>query len=136
MHKNIMLLQIGFLLVCLKSAAMQPGDIVQDIVKSPSFSLQIIKCAQAPLEVVMTTPVVVPSRFCTIKDFGRKLILLCKRHPVAITAGIAIVAAIIIYCMVPVVKDDEFDNCVFNDRRTFPQERIDCESRSFESDVL
>lgn len=136
MHKGIIFLQMGFLLVCLKSAAMQSGDIVQDIVKSPSFSLQVIQSTQAPLEVVMTTPVAAPSKLCMIKDFGHKLILLCKKHTVAVAACIVVVAAVLVYTMVPVVKDDKLDTYGFDDSSLFPQEKIDGSCQPFEGYLL
>jgi hypothetical protein len=98
MNKNIV--TVVLLLSVMQIYAMEDGavEVVESVIKSPSLTIEVLK-TNTPTEVVLEA--VKPSQ----QNLVHKIISLCKSHPFSVTVCIALVTAVVVYNMVPGVKE-------------------------------
>jgi hypothetical protein len=137
MHKSMFPLQLSIVLITLQGFIIQAGGEV--VVNDPSFTIEIVK-SSIPTEVVIQEAAESPCRLCTVKNVCQDIVSLCRKHPIAVAACIAVVAAVVAYNIVPGAK--EKINALFEDpsyqqedmefdTHILPQEKID-EARQYE----
>ena len=77
----------------------------------------------------------VSCRFCVIKKMCEKVVGFAKRHPLALAAGCTVVVTIVIYNLMPGIKE-KIDTmlgkgspyqyvCTLSETHTMPQEKLD-----------
>ena len=97
MNKTVYSLVVGLLVVSLSARAME--QTAEGVVHEVTSEVA---------QVVQTAEKQVPAacRLCSVKQTCQKTLALCKRHPLLLAAGIALVAAVIVYNVVPVVQQN------------------------------
>lgn len=103
MNKNIVTLTLTVLLSFLQSYAVENGalEVVETVVKNPALTIEILK-SNTPTEVFLGT--VNPSQRY-VPNLAQKIIYVCKKHPFSIATCMFVVTAVIIYNVVPGVRE-------------------------------
>lgn len=145
MNKTVYSLVSGLLVVGLNTYAMEEGavEVAKQIVAEQT---EIIKegTSEVVKQIVTEQPAIIGHvgeavktncHICFAKNLCCKFVTLCKRHPVLLATGVVVSAAVIVYNVVPAVREKihalfgmdsskQVDNIEF-EAHVLPQEKVE-----------
>lgn len=133
MNKTVYPLVVGLLVVGMNACAMDNGGTVA-IANATDAKEIVIQEARLNDEPASSTVQGVCHTY-PVKKAYQKAMAFCKRHPICVALGVAVATAVIVYNVVPVVKQKV--NALFGigstkqaedpeiEAHTFPQEKIE-----------